>query len=158
MSKKVFLLNIVTIRINGIEHNLKGEENEEYLHKVAGYVDKKLKKIMATNSKLNTTSAAILTAINTADEMFKIEAECKDADKKFEESSNDIKELTEEIQSFKEQVKAIEEENNELKKKIRNISYNEIINDKDKEISSLKVQLQDLKDRISAIQKRPIKY
>ncbi|MCS4522060.1 cell division protein ZapA [Clostridium botulinum] len=34
-------MNIITVKINGVEYNLKGEEQEDYLHKVARYVDKR---------------------------------------------------------------------------------------------------------------------
>ena len=64
-------MNIVTIKINGNEYNLKGDEREEYLHMVASYVDKKIKNIMGNNEKLSTSSAAILTALNLGDDMFK---------------------------------------------------------------------------------------
>ena len=45
-------MNIVTIKINGIEYNLKGNEREEYLHMVGSYVDKKIKNIMSNNEKI----------------------------------------------------------------------------------------------------------
>ena len=39
-------MNVITVKINGLEYNLKGEESEEYLHKVAIYADKKIKGIL----------------------------------------------------------------------------------------------------------------
>jgi cell division protein ZapA len=66
-------MNVVTVKINGVEYNLKGQENEEYLYKVAGYVDKKIKGILSKNKKLSVTDAAVLTAANIVDELLKYE-------------------------------------------------------------------------------------
>ncbi|KRU25533.1 cell division protein ZapA [Clostridium botulinum] len=66
-------MNIITVKINGVEYNLKGEEQEDYLHKVARYVDKKIADILENNPKLSTSSASILTAINAIDEGLKKE-------------------------------------------------------------------------------------
>jgi len=64
-------MNRLTVKINGIEYALKGDEKEEYLLKLSSYVDKKLKSIMDVNPRLDTVSAAVLTAVNTIDEIFK---------------------------------------------------------------------------------------
>ncbi|EJO5349084.1 cell division protein ZapA [Clostridium botulinum] len=64
-------MNIITVKINGVEYNLKGEEQEDYLHKVARYVDKKISDILQNNPKLSTSSASILTAINAVDDGLK---------------------------------------------------------------------------------------
>mgnify|MGYP000945613319 FL=1 len=64
-------MNVVSVRINGVEYNLKGEEQEEYLLKAAGYVDKKIKAVMEKNCMLNTSSAAVLSALNIVDDLFK---------------------------------------------------------------------------------------
>lgn len=61
----------VTVRINGMEYNLKGKEDEKYLHHLASYVEDKLQEILQKNTKLSVSAASILTAINLADESFK---------------------------------------------------------------------------------------
>ena len=117
-------MNIKTIKVNGIEYNLKGEENEEYLQKVANYVDKKLKEIMNNNQLLSDSSAAILTALNAADDMFKIHKDCNELKSKgrrsiqVEKSLNDqIKVLTDQAEDFKKQLSVIEEHKVKLQKK-----------------------------------------
>lgn len=44
-------MNTVTVKINGMEYNLKGKEDDEYLLKVSEYVDVNLKKyqVIITN-------------------------------------------------------------------------------------------------------------
>ena len=96
-------MNTVTIKINGIEYNLKGRENEEYLLEVAKYVDGKVKDIMANNRKLSSTAAATLVALNIADELFKADIEIEVLMKK--NTSLDERNLT-----LKERIKEIREE------------------------------------------------
>ena len=63
--------NKVNVRIAGKDYTLVGSEPEEYIQKVALYVDKKLNTIMNQNSKLNYLYGICLTAINVADDYFK---------------------------------------------------------------------------------------
>ena len=59
-------MNTVTVKINGVEYNLKGKEDDEYLLKVAAYVDSKFKEISVNNNKLSLSSVAVLSALNIA--------------------------------------------------------------------------------------------
>lgn len=75
-------MNTVTVKINGVDYNLRGKEDEKYLFDVAAYVDTKIKEISGSNKKLSTSSAAVLTAVNIADELFKCDLEIGDITKK----------------------------------------------------------------------------
>lgn len=134
-------MNIKTIKVNGIEYNLKGEENEEYLQKVANYVDKKLKEIKDNNQMLSDSSAAVLTALNAADEMFKSHKDCNDLKSKIRHSNasekllnEQVKALTEQVENFKKQLSVLEENKDKLVIKL---------NDKDE--SKLKEENKNLK-------------
>jgi len=61
----------VTVSIYGHEYTLKGEADSEYVQKVAGFVDRKMKEIADNSSIASTTKVAILAAINIADELFR---------------------------------------------------------------------------------------
>ncbi|HEY5525338.1 MAG TPA: cell division protein ZapA [Clostridium sp.] len=94
----------VTVNINGREYNLKGMENEKYLKEVAEYVDSKIKEITSKNSFLSTGDAGVLTAINIADELYKVDTEANElrkAKRSLEERnqtlSDTIKELRENV-------------------------------------------------------------
>jgi len=63
--------NKVVVRIGGREYAMRGSESEEYIHKVAVYVDKKMREISGKQPPLSTSMLAILTAINLADEIIK---------------------------------------------------------------------------------------
>src|SRR5690554_3001436 len=59
------------VRIGGRQYSMRGTESEEYIHKVAIYVDKKMEEIYSKQPPLSTSMLAVLTAINLADEVIK---------------------------------------------------------------------------------------
>ena len=120
-------MNVVTIKINGNEYNLKGEEKEEYLHMVASYVDKKIKNIMGNNEKLSTSSAAILTALNLGDDMFKSRSLCKELSNKSDSLEKHDKEFIEQLEDYKKQLNHMEAYNQELQSKCKNMENGEYI-------------------------------
>lgn len=96
------------VRIGGLEYTIKGNEPEEYLHKVAICVDKKMKAIEKTNFNLSTSMLAVLTSINLADEVLKSEAELEKVNKELET-------LKEEVEILNDMLMSLEEENKTLK-------------------------------------------
>ncbi len=138
-------MNVITVKINGIEYNLKGDESEEYLHRVANYVDKRLRTIMENNNKLSASSAAILTAINAADDFFKYE-------KYYDEAMNKVKRLIENEENMKEQMEALKKQlmhlenyNKELQNKI-NALQNESKKDIEEELLNIKKEMEVLQE------------
>ena len=108
-------MNTVTVIINDVEYNLRGKEDEKYLLDVAAYVDTKIKEI--------TSSAAVLTAVNIADELFKCDLEIGDITKKknsLEERHLTLKERLRELKiEIDETTKARTAEVESLKSTIR---------------------------------------
>ncbi len=62
--------NRVTVNICGEDYNLVAEEAPSYMQKVGRYVDAKLSELLDT-AKVGRTDAAVLAAVNIADELFK---------------------------------------------------------------------------------------
>ena len=60
----------VSVTICGNEYTFIAEEDSAYMEKVAGYVDQKMTDILES-TKAGQTAAAVLTAANIADELFK---------------------------------------------------------------------------------------
>ncbi|MDP4091071.1 MAG: cell division protein ZapA [Bacillota bacterium] len=139
-------MNIVTVRINGIEYNLKGEEKEEYLHKVAGVVDKKIKSLMDNNPRLNLSSAAVLTAVNAIDDLFKCDQAYKDLCRELEDLEKRECEYKEQIESLKSQLGQLKQINDELVEKINIDNKEVLLKGKDAEIAGLKDSIDELKD------------
>ena len=56
------------VKINGAEYRISCDADEEYVRHVAYHVDKKMRSIIAGDKRLSTSMAAVLTAVNIADE------------------------------------------------------------------------------------------
>ncbi len=59
------------VRIGRVDYVISSTADEEYVKKVADYVDKKLDELTRADRRLSNAMAAILTAVNIADEMFR---------------------------------------------------------------------------------------
>ena len=64
------MANRVTVTICGEEYTFVAEESSAYMQKVGTYVGDKMSEIL-TGAKVGRTDAAVLTAANIADELFK---------------------------------------------------------------------------------------
>ncbi|HOJ79786.1 MAG TPA: cell division protein ZapA [Clostridiales bacterium] len=126
--------NKVELRIAGKDYTIVGSEPEEYIHRVGLYVDKKMTDILKINNKLSTSMAAVLTAINVVDDLFK----SRDSE---QELKNQLKKATEELEKLKRENKALQQENTilgnqntELKLELakREAELNEVRNTLDK--------------------------
>jgi len=99
--------NKVELRIAGKDYKVVGSESVEYIHRVGLYVDRKMTDILKMNNKLSTSLAAVLTAINVVDDLFKSrESE--------HELKNQLKKVTEELERLKRENKALQQENTSL--------------------------------------------
>jgi len=61
---------VLRVTIFGTDYPLKVSENVDYIRKVAGYVDAKMKEVYDTKSDRPIHQIAILAALNIADEYF----------------------------------------------------------------------------------------
>lgn len=62
--------NKITVKINDQEYTLVATEDAAYMEKVAGHVDAKIREVRSSG-KVSSSDAAILAALNMADEYFK---------------------------------------------------------------------------------------
>lgn len=137
-------MNMITVKINGLEYNLKGDECNDYLQKVASYVDKKMEDLMNNNDKLSVSASAVLTALNSVDEMFKMQAKYKELLEGVKYFEKDQQGLKEQIEYLKKQIKHLEEYNNELQNKLNSTEITEKHEDTTKNeeiIDNLKEQI-----------------
>jgi cell division protein ZapA len=82
------------VRIAGREYAIRGNESEEYIHKGAIHVNRIMEEVINRQPGLSTAMAAVLTAINLADESLKLR-------KEMEILQERIKELEETMESMK---------------------------------------------------------
>lgn len=106
--------NKVFVRIAGNEYVLCGGEAAEYIQKVALYVDRKACEIMRANHTLSTSMASVLTAVNVADEMFKIRETKESLQLELEQTQKAFQELKLDKAALTQQFQKTNEENRQL--------------------------------------------
>ncbi|MCL2811570.1 MAG: cell division protein ZapA [Clostridia bacterium] len=62
------------VRVAGREYTLAGTDTEEHMHRVAGYVDRKMEELTLT-TRMPSNMVAVLAAMNVADELLKSQDE-----------------------------------------------------------------------------------
>jgi len=80
------------ISIMGQKFMIKSESNDDYVQRIAGYVDQKIDEVMQSTKSVASLNVAILAAMNIADEFFKFRMEKED---RFDEAEKKIKDLIE---------------------------------------------------------------
>ncbi|EJE7236386.1 cell division protein ZapA [Clostridium sporogenes] len=144
-------MNIITVKINGVEYNLKGEEQEDYLHKVARYVDKKIADILDNNPKLSTSSASILTAINAVDDGLKKEEQIENLQLEIDK----LKKIQHHQNLKIEEIRKLLEEEKEKNKKLEENLEDKVVDDSIKED---KQKLEKLQVQMELMEKTAKKY
>lgn len=80
------------VKIGGREYTMRGVDSEEHIHSVAICVNKKIAEITKNQPKLSTSLTIVMTAMNLADEVLKL--------------NKKIEQLNEELESYKDSKKA----------------------------------------------------
>jgi len=132
------LRNKVNIRIAGNEYTLVGVESEEYIQRVGLYIDKKINEIMKNNSRLSTSMASVLTAINVGDDFFKTYESEKAA-------KAEAKHLADELERLKEINKVLSNENAVLNSKNTNLQL---------ELAKREAELGEVRNSLEKVRQR----
>jgi cell division protein ZapA len=77
--------NGVTVEIFNQEYIVKGNENADYIEMLAAYVDRRMRMIEQRNHSLSIAKVAVLTALNLADELNKLQEDYDELVKVLEE-------------------------------------------------------------------------
>ena len=104
------------VYIYGSRYTVSGAESEEYIHKLALYVDKKMREFSEANSALSSGMISVLAAINISDDFFKALDKLKQLSKQQQietelvekEYQQKINELNSQIQKFKSDIVTME--------------------------------------------------
>ena len=86
------IINKVTVSIFNEDYVVKGAENPEYIKTLAAYVDRRMKTIEQRNSYFGISKIAVLTALNIADELSKLQEDYDELLKQLENLKKQIKE------------------------------------------------------------------
>lgn len=76
----------VIVNILGEDYIVKGTEQPEYIEMLAAYVDRKMQAISQKAPNLTPTKVAVLTALNLADELSKLQEDYDELVKTLEET------------------------------------------------------------------------
>ncbi|MBN1164983.1 MAG: cell division protein ZapA [Candidatus Krumholzibacteriota bacterium] len=87
--------NTEKVEIFGQEYKIKGAGDPEYIHMVAGYVDKKMREIAHSSGIMSQSRIAILAALNIADELYQERKDREDAQNELGRKAAKLGELIE---------------------------------------------------------------
>jgi cell division protein ZapA len=80
------------IAIMGQKFMIKSDSDEDYVHRIAGFVDQKINEVMQSTKSVASLNVAILAAMNIADEYFRSQ---RNQEEKFVSAEKKIKDLIE---------------------------------------------------------------
>jgi len=66
-------VNKVTVTIYNEDYIVKGTEKPDYIEMLASYVDRRMRMVQQRNVNLSTSKVAVLTALNLANELNKLQ-------------------------------------------------------------------------------------
>lgn len=69
------MANNIRLKIGGIEYSISSEDDEAYIRRIAGELERRMNAVQTRSPFLSTTMAAVMTAMETLDEAKKAEAE-----------------------------------------------------------------------------------
>lgn len=67
--------NRLNVEIYGQQYNIVGKESLGYMREVATHVDEMMRQVADSNSRLDTTRLAVLSAVNIANDFLKLKQE-----------------------------------------------------------------------------------
>lgn len=85
----------VEVHILGQKYTIKGDAPEDYIQRLAGYVQDKIKEVYSTAPNITPLKASILAAITIADELHKLRTEQEDLTRSIEEKTSVLTRLFE---------------------------------------------------------------
>ena len=111
--------NKVTVKIMDRDYTLVSDDSREHMQRVANYVDDKMRETYSSNKKLSTSMIGVLTALNVADELFKVLIEKEELEKRINSPQYELKSARDELDAV---VSEYERRSNAYEKMIQDFS------------------------------------
>jgi len=120
MSKSRKMMEVI---IDGKVYTLAGEESEEYMQRVASYVNSKIQEMkkMPSYKKLNKDLQGILLALNISDDLYKTKEILKMAKEEYDKKDQAIYNMTQQISTEKLQAETAKRLAEEYRQKINEL-------------------------------------
>lgn len=159
--------NKIVVNIMSKDYTLKSDDSVEHMRKVSEFVKKKISDVKAKNRRMNSSTLAVLTALNITDEYFKmleynselekrvespeyelrvIKDKLNHITKEFEQKNRAYNKIINEFNSLFENSAIYENGLNDLRSDVDEL--NEIIRKKEEEIKLSDQKIRDLKDKM----------
>lgn len=171
--------NKIVVNIMSKDYTLKSDDSVEHMERVSEFVKKKISDIKSKNRRLNTTTLAVLTALNIADEYFKVLEYNEELEKRvespeyelriikdklhhitreFDEKNRAYNKIINEFNSLFENSAVYENGLNELRENVNDLRQviqekEEEIKRSDEKIKNLKHKLEDKEEEVEASKK-----
>lgn len=115
--------NDTEVIINGKIYILSGYESEEYLQKVATYMNNKITELKAMDGykRLNVDMQRILLELNIADDYFKAKKQADSIEGELDSKDKQLYDVKHELIAAQIQVESLEKENSGLQKQINEL-------------------------------------
>ncbi len=128
--------NNIKVLIGGSVYNLSGDESEEYIQRVALYINNKMEKLEATENakQLNTKMLSVLLAINIADDLFKVKETIKEMENELEDKEVQLKHAKQTVLDLQDDLENVNKEKLSLLSKTESLEY---------ELEKIKQELDD---------------
>ncbi|PKM96005.1 MAG: cell division protein ZapA [Firmicutes bacterium HGW-Firmicutes-1] len=112
--------NDTTVLIGGNVYTLAGTESEEYIQRVALYINNKLEEIRKSDNakKLNTRLMSILLDINIADDFFKAKVKIEELEKIIKAKDDTITNLEQDVISLQVKLEELDGEKSKFNQRI----------------------------------------
>ena len=152
--------NKINVLIDGRNFTVIGNGSEEYVRKLAYYVDEKIRDMTSKNDKLSGSMAATLAALNITDELYRVSIELKSLKSEtkapmqeydtivsqLEESKTRIEELCNSSNVYKDKLLETQMENERLNRSIE--KQMQALDLKEKELQDSQNMIKKLQDKI----------
>lgn len=115
--------NDTEVIINGKIYTLSGYESEEYLQKVATYMNNKITELKAMDGykRLNVDMQRILLELNIADDYFKAKKQADSIEGELDSKDKQLYDVKHELIATQIQMESLEKENSGLQKQINEL-------------------------------------
>lgn len=97
------MANRVVVGICGEEYTLVAEESPSYMQRVGSYVDRKMQEVIDT-ARVGRVNAAVLTAVNIADELMKAQESAEQLRGQIKEYADEAGKARSEVSELKREV------------------------------------------------------
>jgi len=80
----------IKVNIHGVEYSIAGEVDDDYIQRLARYVDEKMWEVAESNALTSDTKIAVLVALNIANELFMLKEANTQERKKATKKAKDL--------------------------------------------------------------------